>query len=139
MEHRIRQGTRLQLPAGTELLGFADDTMVLVSGVTITELEQKTNEALGVIYGEIKRIGLLLAVNKTEVMLFTNKYKYKNPALVFDGRILELKQQLKYLGTVVDRKLLFKEHTAESAAKAERNTNQLVRLMPNIGGPKQLR
>jgi len=130
---------RLQLPAGTELLGFADDTMVIVSGATIMELEQKTNETLNRVSGEIIRLGLSLAVNKTEAVLFTNKYKHGNPALLLDGQALELKQQMKYLGMVVDRKLLFKEHTSEAAARAERTANVLARLMPNIGGPKQLR
>jgi len=130
---------RLQLPVGTELLGFADDTMVIVSGATITELEQKTNEVLCRVSGEIRRLGQPLAVNKTEAVLFTYKYNHGNPALLLDGQALVLKQQMKYLGMVVDRKLSFKEHTSEAAAKAERTAKLLSRLMPNIGGPKQLR
>lgn len=50
-----------------------------------------------------------------------------------------MKQQMKYLGIVFDRKLLFKAHICDASAKAERTTNQLGRLMFNIGGPKQLR
>ncbi|KAL4149949.1 hypothetical protein QTP88_003800 [Uroleucon formosanum] len=57
---------------------------------------------------------------------------------MLDGHPLELKQQMKYLGMVVDRRLSFKEHIAEAAAKARRTANQLARLMPNVGGPKQL-
>jgi hypothetical protein len=133
------QVLRLQLPAGAKILGFADDTMILVSGATISELEQKANETLGVVSEEIRKIGLSLAVNKTEAVLFTNKYKFKTPAVMLDGHPLELKKHMKYLGMVVDHRLLFKEHTAEAAAKAGRTANQLARLMPNVGGPKQLR
>jgi len=130
---------RLQLPTGTKILGFADDTMILVSGVTISELEQKANETLDAVSEEIRKIGLSLAVNKTEAVLFTNKYKFATPAIMLDGHPLELKQQIKYLGMLVDRRLMFKEHIAEAAAKAGRTANQLARLMPNVGGPKQLR
>jgi len=79
---------RLQLPAGAKILGFADDTMILVSGVTIPELELKANEALGAVLKEIRKIGLSLAVNKTEAVLFTNKYKFTTPAVVLDGHPL---------------------------------------------------
>ncbi|CAI6356921.1 unnamed protein product [Macrosiphum euphorbiae] len=115
--------------------------MVIVPGATITELEQKTNEALNRVSGEIRRLGLSLAVNKTEAVLFTYKYKHGNPALLLDGQALVLKQQMKYLGMVVDGKLLFKEHTYDAAAnrKTERTANQLARFIPKSGGPKQLR
>jgi hypothetical protein len=130
---------RLQFPADVELLGFADDTMVIASGRSITELEMKTHEVLGLVSEEISRLGLSLAVNKTEAVLFTNKYKYVNPNITLNGQTLEMKQQIKYLGMVIDRRLLFKAHICEVSAKAEKTTNQLRCLMPNIGGPKQLR
>lgn len=130
---------RLQLPADVKLLGFADDTMVIASGRSIVKLEMKTNEELGLVSEEISRLGLSLAVNKTEAVMFTNKYKYVNPNITLDGQTLEMEQQMKYLGMVIDRGLLFKAHIREASAKAEKTANQLRRLMPNIGGPKQLR
>jgi len=101
---------RLQLLADAELLGFADDTMVIVSGRSIAELETNTNETLGLFSEEISRLGLSLAVNKTEAVLFTNKYKYANPSITLNGQTLELKQQMKYLGMVIEQRLLFKAH-----------------------------
>jgi len=130
---------RLQLPADVELLGFADDTMVIASGRSVAELEMKANEKLGLVSEEISKLGLSLAVNKTEAVLFTNKYKYANPNIILNGQTVEIKQQMKYLGMVIDRRLLFKEHICEASKKAEKTANQLGRLMPNIGGPKQLR
>lgn len=86
----------LQLPVGAEVLCFADDTMVIAIGKSIAELERKANEALGLVSEAIKRLGLSLAVNKTEAVLFTNKYWFRNPTLLLDGQTLELKQQMKY-------------------------------------------
>lgn len=78
-------------------------------------------------------------MNKTEAVLFTYKYKYANPQITLNGQTLEMKEEMKYLGMLIDRKLLFKVHICEASAKSERTANQLGRLMPNIGGPKQLR
>ncbi|XP_025421297.1 uncharacterized protein LOC112691332 [Sipha flava] len=44
-----------------------------------------------------------------------------------------------YLGIVVDKTLLYKEHIKKAAEKADRIGGQLVRIMPNVGGPKELR
>ncbi|XP_060871388.1 uncharacterized protein LOC132945631 [Metopolophium dirhodum] len=99
----------------------------------------KTNEALGLVSEEISKLGLSLAVNKTEAVLFTNKYKYTNPNIILNGQPVEIKQQMKYLGMVIDWRLLFKAHICEASKKAEKIANQLGRLMPNTGGPKQLR
>lgn len=128
----------LQLPMGSDLLGFTDDTMVIASASSILDLESKANEALHLVFGEIRGLGLSLAVNKTEAVLFISKCKFREPTLRMDGQTLELKPEMKYLGMTIQRSLLFKSHVSE-AAKAERVANSLGRLTPNIGGPKELR
>jgi hypothetical protein len=130
---------RLQLPSGSSLIGFADDTLVISSGKTIPDLERITNETLALVSDEIKDIGLTLAVSKTEAVVFTNKYKYDVPRIVLDGQVIQLKSEMKYLGIVVERSLLFKVHIEEAARKAEKMANALGRLMPNLGGPKESR
>lgn len=130
---------RLQLPSGSSLIGFADDTLVISSGKTIPDLERITNETLDLVSDEIKDIGLTLSVNKTEAVVFTNRYKYDVPRIVLDGQVIQPKNEMKYLGIVVDRSLLFKVHIEEAARKAEKMANALGRLMPNLGGPKESR
>jgi len=110
---------RLQLPLDVELLGFADDTMVIASGRSVAELEMKINEALGLVSEEISKLGLSLAVNKTEAVLFTNNYKYTNPNIILNGQTVEIKQQMKNLGMVIDWRLLFKVHTAHMRSLQE--------------------
>lgn len=130
---------RLQLPAGSELIGFADDTLVIVSGKSVSDLESKANETLDRVSREIGSLGLELAANKTEAVMFTNKYKFTEPKLRINGQALETKGNMMYLGMVVERGLLFKAHISSAAAKAERISSDLGRLMPNMGGPKQCR
>jgi len=105
---------RLQLPAGSKIIGFADDTLVISSGKTISELEATANETLALVSDEIKSLGLSLSVKKTEAVMFTNKYKFGTPRLVLDGQAIQVKNDMKYLGMVVERSLLFKSHIAEA-------------------------
>jgi len=76
---------KLRLPSGTELLGFADDTLVVSSGKSIPELEERVNEALGLVAGKISDLGLEIATTKTEAVLFTNRYNYAIPRIEKSG------------------------------------------------------
>jgi len=113
--------------------------LIISSAKSILELEVVANESLKLVSEEIRMLGLSLAVNKTETVLFTNKYKFDTPRLVLDGQVIQLKDDMKYLGMVIERSLLFKAHINEAASKAEKTASALGRLMPNIGGPKESR
>lgn len=127
----------LPMQEGSELFGFADDTLVVAIGKSIQELETRANEALSQVVDKISQIGLSLSVDKTEAVLFTNKYKYTRPRLFINGWQLTLGRQLTYLGIVIDDTLLYKSHLTAAAEKGERVMSALSRLMPNVGGPKE--
>lgn len=78
-------------------------------------------------------------MTKTEVVVFTNRYKFDVPRIVLDGQAIQPKNDMKYLGMVVERSPLFKAHVEAAANKAEKMANALGRLMPNLGGPKEAR
>lgn len=46
---------------------------------------------------------------------------------------------MKYLGLIVDGKLVYKEHIKSTAEKAEKIMTSLGQLLPNISGLKQAR
>lgn len=87
------------------MLDFADDTLVVVVGDTTVNLEISTNNVLKTVADKITQIGLSLAVNKTEAVLFTYKYKYTPPRLELDGQQLALRKQLTYLRIIFDQSL----------------------------------
>lgn len=78
-------------------------------------------------------------MHKTEAVVFTNKYKFATTRLLLEGQTIQSKDKMKYLGMVVERGLLFKDHIAQAAFKAEKIENAIGRLIPNIGGPKESR
>lgn len=127
------------LPAGAEIIGFADDTLVIVEGKETGELESTANAALGLVAGKISNLGLSIAVEKTQAVLFTYKYKYTRPNLVINNFVVACSDEMLYLGILVDKFCLFKAHMRKVANKAEGISAQLSRLMPNLGGPREKR
>ncbi|KAL4131252.1 hypothetical protein QTP88_008590 [Uroleucon formosanum] len=128
---------RTELPSGAKLLGFADDTMLVTRAKSTQELEAVTNEVLSLVEQRITGLGLQIAVEKTEAVLFTYKYKYTQPAIKLCGGDVDLSTEMNYLGMVVDRSMLFKGQVKKAAARAAGIGNQLARIMPNVGGPRE--
>jgi len=78
-------------------------------------------------------------VEKTEAVLFTNRYKYDIPDIGTCGKPIKLTDQMTYLGIVIDKSCLFKAHIKKATQKADRIGASLARLMPNVGGPREAR
>jgi len=125
------------LPLGAKLLGFADDTMLVVSSKSIAELETLTNNALRLVDGRITNLSLQIAADKTETVLFTRKYKHGTPIIKVGGKTIPITKEMTYLGMIIDSSLFFKEHVKAALSKAEKIAAQLARIMPNVGGPRE--
>lgn len=124
---------RMPLPLGAKLLGFADDTLLVVSSETVEELEALANNALRLVEDRISNLSFQIAADKTEAVLFTRKYKHGTPNIEVGGKTIPLT----YLGVIIDSSLFFKEHMQSASAKAENISTQLARIMPNVGGPRE--
>ena len=133
------QVLRSLLPSGAVLIGFADDTLVVVVGRSSEAVEAVVNESLEIVVGRIQELGLELAIDKTEAIMFRRKYKDRIPEIRINGTNVVTKRAIKHLGVMVDDELSFKEHIKLAADKGSRVIQALSRLMPNIGGPKEPR
>lgn len=129
----------VDLPPDTSVIGFVDDTMVLARGVNSVEAGRKANVALEVIAAKIGSLGLKLATDKTEAILLCSQYKIPNPKILLSGVAVEVKKTMKYLGILVDKDLMYREHIGAAASKGQSVISSLSRLMPNLGGPKEQR
>lgn len=63
---------RLELPGGVEIVGFADDVVLSITGETLEEVEMLTAETIGSIEAWMSEVKLRLAHHKTEVVLISN-------------------------------------------------------------------
>ena len=91
--------------------GYADDLAILVRGSFIDTLMEVMQSALETTESWCRDAGLSINPRKTELVVFTRKYKLgtiRGPILG-DVRLAPA-ESVKYLGVILDRKLLWREH-----------------------------
>lgn len=129
---------RLPMPRGTIVSGYADDTLVVAEGDTEESVQNRANAALASVADHIRQLGLRLAVEKTEAVVFKNRYRPVDLRLRIEGQVVRPGATLKYLGVILENKgTWFGAHLHAAADKARRVMTALSRLMPNVGGPRE--
>lgn len=124
----------------TQTVCYADDTIVLTRGRTPKEAARKSTKATRIVIRSIESLGVGIAKDKTEAVLFSGKRtSHQHMRIRVKGIEIEPKRSMKYLGIELDDKLTFVEHMKKATEKSHEVIQQLARLMPNTGGPKQKR
>lgn len=126
---------RLHFPPGVNLVCFADDLAVVVTAHNADLLEEVANPALAVVNRWMEANGLEIAPAKSEAVILTRKWAYRDPVFTINGLPIPVKKSIKYLGVQFDSRLNFTEHTKITTAATRRLTSALGRLMPNVGVP----
>ena len=120
---------------GVKGIGFADDLSLLTTGpdpgTLINLAQQATNKAIE--WG--KKYGLEFNHQKTIVIMFTNKRKWKAPQLKVSGEYIPYSLSVKYLGITLDSKLNFSEHVNNKIGKAKRHLMAFKNAINNKFGP----
>ena len=98
---------RMDLPAGTSTIGFADDALVVC------------------------------AAEKTEALLVTDRRSFKSPRIVLGQNEIKCQKTIKYLGVQLDQRLSFGGHLQITTVKAIQCGAALTLLMPDIAGPRE--
>jgi hypothetical protein len=98
-------------PLGTDLVCYADDTLVLIRGRWWHETANLTEDAVACVTREIKRLGLRVSPAKSEVLGFYNS-RHRGPpppglAVSISGERVMVGQQMKYLGLTIDSQWTF--------------------------------
>ena len=104
-------------PADSE--GFADDVNFLVRGIDLDTIIDICQQCLDRIRDWGLKTGLSFSPTKTEAILFTWKTKWsiKTPLKLGDKEI-QMCQQVKYLGVILDSKLSWRPHCQDRVRKA---------------------
>lgn len=126
---------------GCHVLGYADDTLVLVSARSIDRLTVKVNMQTAMVVHQIQGLGLKVAADKTEAALFYGRGRrpVSFPEIRVGDSYIQAGGAIKYLGVILDSRLDFGEHFRYVAAKASRVASALGRLMPNLRGPSEVK
>ena len=119
------------LPAASSFYStlFADDTSLLKSATSLSELETVVNTEIQNVHIWLKANKLSLNYSKTKFMLFCNKGIYTtNFKLSLGSKIIERTNSIKYLGVTIDDNLSWKPHISQLAKKLSQTVGIFYRL-----------
>lgn len=102
---------------GVYCQAFADDIILVFDGET-ANIQRRANEVLSYVRDWGVRNKLKFAPHKTKAMVITRRLKYDSPILHMGGVDIDLTNELKVLGLIIDNKLTFNRHVAEISKKA---------------------
>ena len=98
---------------------FADDTAVLIHANSLTELEIKINSELENVVVRTRKNNLTINPIKSQAMIVSPSLSKSNFAITIklNSSILQVSNNINYLGVIIDSKLLFKEHILKLKSK----------------------
>ncbi|KAK9296722.1 hypothetical protein QLX08_009336 [Tetragonisca angustula] len=123
---------------GAEVIAYADDTLIIIEGSSWTCTLRGMEAAVAAVTGEIRKLGITVATNKTEAIWFHNLPQNRKPPstwLCVGRNRIRVGQNLKYLGITLDERLGFKTHLETLRVKIARNASYFGRILPNMIGP----
>ena len=101
---------RLLNNLGIFALAYADDIIILISGDDVDVLGGLMQYALDQVEAWCRSVELSVNPHKTVLVNFTNRYKTKSIAVTLFGETLKVAREVKYLGVVMDSRLLWHRH-----------------------------
>lgn len=111
---------------------FADDTIVYIEGRDLRNNVEIINKELNDVNDWLRLNRLKLNANKTKAIIISNEVQYRlfkqtNLKIEIDHQEIEVVDQFKYLGFIVDRQLKFKEHIDYICKKISKKLGILYR------------
>lgn len=125
----------LTFPEGVFLVAYADDLSILILGKNEEEIETKAREVITLISGWMREKQLKIAPEKSELIVLSGKKKCRPLDIDINGVKLQEKNQVKYLGVVLDKSLKFGHHLEYVCEKAGKTIKALSGILPRVGGP----
>ncbi len=97
---------------------YADELAIVTQGKNLNTIADLTQGSFRVVDSWCKTKGLPVNPEKTEVLLFTRKRKTEGVVkLEYQGVKLNLTKEVKYLGVILDDKLMWKAHVRTQVKK----------------------
>lgn len=87
------------------------------------------------IEGWMQNHGIELVHTKTEAVMLTRKWVYRQPGIFSRDHHAKLTRSVKYLGVTHDSKLTFTHYIRATSTSVVKAAKAIGRLMPNVGGP----
>jgi len=115
-------------------------TLVIIDGKDVEQTLLRASVFLTRVVNHINRLGLSVAMEKTEAIVFrANTLNMISDSIVVNNISIKFAASIKYLGIMIDSNWAFKEHLRYAENKADGVVRALNRLMPNLRGPDERR
>lgn len=111
-----------------EILEYADDIALYYASNSMSDLVSRLNTALIYLYEWLKNHGLSLASDKSKVVIFSRKKLVPDVQIYVSDYCLDVSNQAKFLGLILDSKLSGSVHIDYIRNKCEKNINILRAL-----------
>ena len=122
-------------PQLVKTLLYADDVEADVTASTNAEAEAILNPYLDDISNWAREWRFDFSVEKSAVVVFTRDAARHPPQLYIMGNRIQLRESVKFLGLIFDRKLQWKEHVNNVVVKCMRANNALAVVARRKYGP----
>jgi hypothetical protein len=113
-----------------QIVGFADDTYIIINGKSIKELQQKTDTISTNHVKYLESLGMVVNKEKTEAIIFR-----KNPTCVelrFAGTTIQTTNKMKALGVTLSHNLSWEAHVTNACNKANAKLSLLRKIRCNL-------
>ena len=109
---------------------FADDTNLFLVHKSIATLEKETSEQLNLVHEWLCANKLSLNIDKSNFVIFHPTQKKLTYAvnIAINNKFLKYKDNIKYLGVLIDKNLNWKSHVSFLSKKIKRNIGAISKL-----------
>lgn len=117
---------------------FADDTLITGQSVKATHAANQIRRTIPLLEEWLTKWRVEINTDKCQAVLFTKKWSQLRilpPELIINGKAIPWKTEAKYLGVILDQKLLFRKHIDSLRAKAYA---QLRNIFPLLNSTSKL-
>lgn len=119
-----------------EIIGFADDIMMVAVAKHLINTKSKASTTIAMITKWRDSVGLFIAPEKKESVLSRNLKRPELTCFNVDGHVLKYLRQLKYIGFIIDGRIIFEPHAKYVTGKTSRIYMKLSRMLHNLSRPR---
>lgn len=127
----------LETEVGVSFCCYADDLAILVRANNQLKLGPRVSRAVQSVTKKFGEIGLAMAAEKTDIVLLASKKEVKQISVEVEGIVMSSKEEIKFLGVWLQTDMVMEHNARMAAAKADKVSCSLSKLMPSAGGPGQ--
>ena len=111
------------LPRDVKSISYADDVVIYSSNMDIQYLIDTIETSGNMLCQWCTNNCLELSPEKSELVLFSKKYKLPNISIQLESTTLHTVKSVKYLGVIFDTKLLWRKHIETISVKVKKRLN----------------